>query len=128
MSRYSDRACPEYQTAFQYRFSMRVKREGPAAIAVAQQSISIWRDMRLRALNGACPSLLDYRATLDPNRFLMTRHRKKLDKALRLGMTTETLERGGLFDALKHHQASRAFRKASKKRRVKRAQKCRFPF
>ena len=71
--------------------------------------------MRRRAINGGNPSLLDYRLSPNPYRFLLSRHKAKLDRAIRLGLSTEALERRGLFDALRHHQAFRGFQKSMKR-------------
>jgi hypothetical protein len=69
--------------------------------------------MRRRAIRGECPSELDYRQiSNNPERFLLKRHKRKLDRALRMGMAGKVMERRGLFDPFKHHQAHRAFKKA----------------
>jgi hypothetical protein len=99
---------------------MRAKCAGAAAAANAQRTISIWRAMRRRAIKGDRPSLLDYRCGPDPYRFLLKRNKANLDRAIRLGMTTQSIERHGLFDALRHHQAFRVFRKTMKQHRPRR--------
>ncbi len=72
----------------------------------------MWRAMNRRASRGEDPSELDYRQIgYNHERFLLRRAKRKLNKALRLGLTNEAMERRGLFDPLRHHQAYRAFNK-----------------
>jgi hypothetical protein len=120
MSRWSDADCPEYQHGWHCDFAIRAKRNGALAAAGARRSISIWRAMRRRAVKGDRPSLLDYRREPNPYRFLLKRNKANLDRAIRLNMSTEAIERHGLFDALRHHQEFRRFRKSMKQRRPRR--------
>jgi hypothetical protein len=78
--------------------------------------------MRRRVVAGGSPSLREYpHFGGDPYRFLLDRNAKKIKRAVRLGMPTEILERRGLFDALRHHQAFRAFRKTMKQHGARRS-------
>ncbi|WHO40748.1 hypothetical protein PMI04_009235 [Sphingobium sp. AP49] len=119
MTRYSSLNCPEYQYGWQCMFSLRAKRNGSAAIFQARQSITIWQAMRRRAKRGGNPLLSDYRSGQDDYRFLLYRNKLYIDRAFRLGMSAEEIERRGLFDALRHHQQFRSFRKIMKNQNLR---------
>ena len=120
MIRWSDPDCPDFQHGWHCEFSMRAKRVGAAAASDARRTITIWRTMRRRAIKGDRPSLLDYRRYSDPYRFLLHRNKVNLDRAIRLGTSSRSIERHGLFDALRHHQAFRGCRKSMKQHRPRR--------
>jgi hypothetical protein len=112
---YADLGCLFYQFAWQSGFSRDGKKRGHAAAVSSRQSISIWRAMRRCAAAGGNPSPFDYpNFGGNPHRFLLDRNARRIRRAVRLGMPREILERRGLFDALRHHQAFRAFRKTMK--------------
>lgn len=111
MTRRRDLNRREYSLSWQSEFARRARLSGEAAVRLARRSISMWRAMSRRASIGHAPSELDYRQIgADPERFLLMRAKQKLNKALRLGLAQEVMERRGLFDPLRHHQAYRAFK------------------
>lgn len=113
MSQGGDQDRREYSSSRQPEFARAARRSGEATVSLARRSITVWRAMRHRVVRGQRPSELDYRQVgHSTDRFLLRRHKRKLDAAIRVESSYETMERRGLFDPLRHHQAYRAFRKA----------------